>query len=59
MRAHDGDFTKYICILATHNGYRLTCFYTLPHFHQILGIEGIDGFETIVVSDNDDMTITL
>ena len=53
---HDGEFAVGLTLLGTHDGDGLSGIHMLSHLHQVLGIVGIHGFQTIVVTDDDDIT---
>ena len=55
---HDAESEKRLVILTPDNGYRISCFHLLSDLYQVLGIMSINGLQSIVVSHNNDITMT-
>ena len=56
---HDGKETEHPSVVATNDGYGLTGLHALTYFHKILGIEGVDGLQAVVMAHHDDIAILL
>ena len=56
---HDGEIAVGFTLLGTHDGDGLSGIHMLSHLHQVLGIVGIHGFQTIVVTDDDDISFPI
>ena len=56
---HDRELTISLIVLGSYDGDGLSCLHTLPHLHEVLGIVGIDGFQSIVMTDDDNIALAL
>ena len=50
---HDGEIAIGLSVSGTHDGDGLSGIHMLSHLYQVLGIVGIHGFQTVVVTDYD------
>ena len=50
---HDGEIAIGLSLSGAHDGDGLSGIYRLSHLHQVLGIVGIHGFQTVVMADHD------
>lgn len=50
---HDGEEAEGSAVVTTDDGDGLSGFHTLSHADEVLRVVGIDGFEAVVVADND------
>ena len=56
---HDRELTVSLIVLGSYDGNGLSCLHTLPHLHKVLGIVGIDGFQSIIMTDDDNIALAL
>ena len=53
---HDREVTISFTLLRAYNGNRLSGIHMLSNLNQVLGIVGINGFQTAIVAHHDDIT---
>ena len=53
---HDREVTISFTLLRAYNGNRLSGIHMLSYLNQVLGIVGINGFQTAIVAHHDDIT---
>ena len=54
---HDGEQTKYAIVLSSHRSNLLTGTNTLPHFDVILLVKGVNRFQSVIMTNDDDVAI--
>ena len=54
---HDREETADALALAAYDGNGLASFNLLPHLDQVLGVAPVNGFKSVVMSDDDDIAI--
>ena len=54
---HHRKTAKRPLVITTHDGDCLSGFDALPHSYEILSISGVDGFKSVVVANDDHVTL--